>query len=92
MQSSERARYIASTILQALERAGQKNVASSLGVHESTISRMKGEDIERLSKLLAALDVDVVTKSGPCEKAKLIAVLAPLAEIGIKHIPPEMTA
>ena len=87
MQSSERARNIAATILKGLARVGQKKVAAELDVHESTISRMKGEDIERFSKFLAALDFEVVDHTGPCEKSALIEALRPLAKIGIEHLP-----
>lgn len=86
MQSSERARNIAATILNGLARVGQNKVAAKLDVNESTVSRMKGEDIERFSKLLAALDFEVVDHTGPCEKSVLIESLLPLAKIGIEKL------
>ena len=59
----ELSRKIERTILHALANHSQSAVASSLGVSESTISRLKDGNLETFSKVLAALDLKVAPTS-----------------------------
>lgn len=51
-----------SAILQKLSSVGQTHVAQKMGIHESTISRMKDGEIEKISVFLSALGLKVVAE------------------------------
>jgi len=58
----ERARRNHQTIVRALTAAKQDLVASLIGVDKSTVTRMKDDQLERLSALLAACRLKVVSE------------------------------
>lgn len=61
-----RARKNESEVLKALAETGQAVAARDLGVHESTVSRMKDGEIERFCSLLAAVGLKVVPMDYRC--------------------------
>lgn len=71
-QQQERSRKNFSTILAALGRAGQVHVAAAIGVHESTVSKIKSDELERLAALLAACGLKVVPQEFRCAKPEII--------------------
>lgn len=54
------ARKIETYLRNRLAEMGQARVADKLNVHESTVSRWKDSDIERIALYLAALNLKVV--------------------------------
>ncbi len=62
--SEERTRKMTSLILRRLREPGTQTVlANALGVAESTISRLKSEQLEHFCGLLAHLDLKIVPES-----------------------------
>jgi len=61
-----KARKYLTLCLQELARHGQRPVAEALGVHESTISRIKEADLERLCRLVARLGLKIVPADMKC--------------------------
>lgn len=54
-------RKIESVILRRLAQRSARSVAEDLGIHESTVSRWKEEKLPMVAKVLAALDLQVVS-------------------------------
>lgn len=75
----DRARKNEKVILSTLAEVGQLVAANCMGVSESTVSRMKGGDIEQMSKLLAALGMKVVPVGMHCYPEDEIEALRILA-------------
>lgn len=66
-------------MLQAMASVGQKEVAARLNLSETTISRYKAEDLQRLAEFLAAIGQRVVPADAPNvprEKYRAMVVLA----------------
>lgn len=78
--ASDRARKNLKTILQALATVGQGPAADAIGVSESTISRMKDGDLDRLAQLLAVLGLKVVPETVKCYEPKFIESIFQLAK------------
>ena len=80
-------------ILHALAQAHQNVVANKVGVHESTISRMKekGGLIETAAYLIAALDLKVVAVEERTYRPDLIQALHTLAALALE-VSPELMA
>ena len=76
-------------ILQALSAKGQKRVADAIGVHESTISRMKaaGEEIETFSRLAAALGLKLVREDEETYRPEVMQALHTLAALALEVSP-----
>ncbi|PRC93072.1 CII family transcriptional regulator [Solimicrobium silvestre] len=75
----ERSRKNHAIILSRLASVGQSTVANGIGVHESTISKMKDGDLERFAKIAAVLGLKVVPvemKCYPADKMDAILILA----------------
>lgn len=85
----ESARKIHTSILQALANASQKRVADALGIHESSVSRMKSTDgdIENMARLLAVLGLKVVAVDVLTYKPEMINALHTLARAGLDLSP-----
>jgi len=81
---SARAREIESLVLQRLLSVGQKTVADAMTLSESTVSRWKEGEIERWSKVLALLGLQVVPVSAVVVNAEYLRSLETLAELGLK--------
>lgn len=70
--------------MQRLVSVGQKTVADSIGLSESTVSRWKEGEIERWAKLFALLGLQVVPVSAVVVNAEYLRSLETLAELGLK--------
>lgn len=86
----ERSRKNAQVVLQALAATGQNELAKSMGVHESTISRMKDGGIETYCAALAHLGLKVVPVGVECYDPEYVAALRTLANVGIKRDAPRL--
>lgn len=74
-----RARKNSAAILRGLARVGQSTVSKALGVSESTVSRWKDEEIERIGRMLAACGLKAVSTEMRCyppEEVNALFVLA----------------
>ncbi len=71
-------------MLQRLLSVGQKTVADAMTLSESTVSRWKEGEIERWSKVLALLGLQVVPVSAVVVNAEYLRSLETLAELGLK--------
>ena len=71
-------------ILQALADSHQNTVADRMGIHESTVSRMKERAglIESAAQLLAALDLKIVPAHEQTYRPELIRALYTMAKLG----------
>lgn len=67
-----------------LASVGQKTVADAIGVNESTVSRWKDGEIERWSKVLAMLDLQVVPMTAVLVNGAYLRSLETLAELGLQ--------
>lgn len=76
-------REFLSTVLQRLASVGQRTVAEGLGVSESTVSRMKEGELERLCRMLALLGLRLVPAEAKCHPPEYIQALKALAKIGL---------
>lgn len=64
---AERSRKMVSFVLQALQEPGrQVAIAASMGVSESTVSRMKNEQLENMTLLLAHAGLKIVPADYVC--------------------------
>jgi DNA-binding Xre family transcriptional regulator len=79
MNPDERTRKNERAILHGLASRGQAAVAEALGVSESTVSRMKDGDIERLAKMLALCGLKIVPEEVHCYDAKFMESMLFLA-------------
>lgn len=77
---TQRAQKNHSTILQHLASIGQVRVAETLGLSESTVSRWKDVEIERIGKMLAVLGLRVVPITMKCYPADKLAAIFTLAK------------
>ena len=59
---SEKARKIETSVLQRLAERKQVNVAAEAGCHESTVSRFASDRLPELARILAALNLCVVSE------------------------------
>lgn len=75
----ERSRKNQAVILSALSDRGQAVAAGCMGVSESTVSRMKDGELEKLSCLLAAVGLKVVPVDMHCYQEAEIEALRILA-------------
>lgn len=85
----ESARKIHATILQGLANTSQKRTADALGVHESTISRMKSPDgeIEQFARLLAVIGLRVAHADESTYRPDYVEALHTLAKAGLELSP-----
>lgn len=75
----ERARKNLATIFAGLSSVGQVKVALALGVVESTVSKMKADELEVASRVLAAAGLKVVPGSYRCVEPRKMEALLTLA-------------
>lgn len=86
---SARARKNASIFLQRLASVGQATVAEKLSTSESTVSRMKGKDLEEFSQVLALLGLKLVPDDMRCYKPEAIQAIFTLARMAMANTDPE---
>lgn len=74
---TERARKIASTVLQAMQKdAKQTAIAAAIGVSDSTVSRLVSDHLDKFSLVLAHAGLKVVPVEMQCfPQAKVQALL-----------------
>ncbi|WP_269473991.1 CII family transcriptional regulator [Variovorax sp. RA8] len=83
----ERARKTQVTILRALQEPGrQVALATSMGISESTVSRMKNDQLEQFSELLAHLGLKVVNQEMQCFPPDQIQALLTLSKVHLASI------
>lgn len=75
---SARARKCLQALLQALESKGQDNVAAEVGLHESTISRLKSQ-FDPLCAVIDTVGLKIVPQTLRCYEPKQIESLLFLA-------------
>lgn len=86
-KQTARSRKNEAAILKALASAGQRNVADTIGVDESSISRMKSDgQVERFCQLLAVVGLKVVPDHMHCYEPKAIDALLTLAKDRLAQI------
>ena len=67
-------------VLQHMGATKQVELAESLGVHESTVSRMKDAEIARFSLMLALLNLKIVPTNARMYDPQVVAALTLLAK------------
>ena len=80
MDTAARARKNESVLLERLALVGLEPVATALDVDISTVSRMKGEAMQRFATLLAALNFKIVPTDYQCHDPAYLQALHTLAE------------
>lgn len=89
----ERARKNLATILRALASVTQVRVAELMGVHESSISRLKQEDFTRMAAILAACGLKAVPEDQEVWEPGYLESLRHLLAIELKrrHVTSDFT-
>lgn len=82
----ERSRKIETLLRNALAEVGQTRVADKMGVSESTVSRLKADDIERMALFIVALGLRVVDTDQRTISASDLQALKHLAARGLPHV------
>lgn len=80
-----RARKNASAIVNALANVSQVKVAELMGVHESTISKMKEVELDRMGAFLAACGLKAVPEDACAVDPKVLSALGALAALGAQR-------
>lgn len=86
MSLDEIARNNESLILQRLASVGQSTLAQRIGVSESTISRFKDNEIERISKMLIELGLKIVPAGTKTYRPELIDAVFTLAKDSMNRV------
>lgn len=86
MEPTERAKKNLAAIFQRLASVGQANLAATLNVSESTISRWKTEEAEQVSRILAELGLKVVPVTLQCYEPKQLEAILTLAKARMETI------
>lgn len=84
----EKAREYQSLILQQFAVIGQRAVANALDVSDSTVSRIKTEQVESISLLLVALELKVAPEEWKLTCPQYLRAIETLAARGIGHEKP----
>ncbi|THJ36189.1 hypothetical protein E8K88_02695 [Lampropedia aestuarii] len=82
----ESARKIETTLRNALADMGQARVADKMNTSESTISRLKNENIENIALFIAALNLNILGKDHFVISKTDLQVLRHAAARGIPHM------
>lgn len=90
LSPTERARKNEQIVLQAFAAMGQGELAKAMGVHDSTVSRMKEGGIETFAKVLAHLSLKVVPVGVECFDPEYVTALRTLAARGVGAEPPKL--
>ena len=85
-QVDTRARKSLSICLQRFVSVGQRSVAEALGVHESTVSRLKDGELERFCRIVALLGLKIVPSDYRCARPELIEAALVFAQAGLEQI------
>lgn len=84
---AERSRKNHAAILRSLAAAGQARVAALIGVDDSTITRIKDGQLERLAAVLAASGLKVVPEDHQTLAPEYVRALQVLAVRGVENAP-----
>ena len=84
--AAERARKNESMVLQRLASVGQAAVADAAGVSESTVSRFKDGELERICAVLSVLGLKVVPIEMKCYPSDQIDAIFTLAKARMKNL------
>lgn len=79
LEFEERARKNRAAIFAGLSSVGQVKVAERLGVAESTVSKMKGDELELAAKVMAVAGLKVVPESFRCVDPRYMDAILTLA-------------
>ncbi|WP_423454304.1 CII family transcriptional regulator [Ottowia sp. VDI28] len=82
----ESARKIETILRNSLAEFGQARVADKMNVSESTISRMKSEDIERMAMFIAAMGLRVIGQDYRVISIADLNALRHFAARGLPHV------
>lgn len=82
----ESARKIETLLRNSLAEIGQARVSDKMGVSESTVSRMKDSEIERMGLFIASLGLRLVGADHKVLSASDLQVLKHLAARGLPHV------
>lgn len=85
--SRARTRKNHGAILKALAAAGQTRVAALVGVDDSTVTRIKEGQLERLAAVLAASGLKVVPEDHQTLAPDYVRALQVLAVRGVENAP-----
>jgi predicted XRE-type DNA-binding protein len=84
---SVRARKIASVVLKATQRdATQAAIAASIGISESTLSRLMSDHLDKFAQVLAHAGLKVVPVTVQCYSPEKIGALLTLARDHLAQI------
>jgi hemoglobin-like flavoprotein len=78
VEPSARARKITSTVMQHVHADRQTAIAAAIGVHESTVSRLLSDHLDKLAQVLAHAGLKVVPEAYRCvdpEVARAIEII-----------------
>lgn len=84
---ADRARKNHAAILRAVAAAGQTRVAALIGVDDSTVTRLKDGQLERLAAVLAAAGLKVVPEDHQTLAPEYVKALQVLAMRGVENAP-----
>ena len=82
-RTTELAQSNQTMVLRSMSAVTQKRAAEIAGISETTLSRMKDEDLPRLCALLAALNLKVVPQSYTSVDPDVLRALHVLARSGL---------
>lgn len=83
-----RARKNRGAILRGMAEQSQVKVAERMGVNESSVSRMKDVEVERIATFLAACGLKLVREDQECYEPGYIESLRQLLAIELqRHVP-----
>lgn len=82
----ERSRKIETLLRNALAEVSQARVADKMGVSESTVSRIKDTEIERMALFMASLNLRLVEADQLLISAQDLQALRHLAARGLPHV------
>jgi hypothetical protein len=82
-ESDTKSRKYLSLTLQQLASVGGRAAAAAIGVHESTVSRMKDGELERYCRLVEALGLKIVSQEMKCYRP---ADIDPYIQLAKRHM------
>lgn len=85
-KAEERARKNLASIFAGLSSVGQTKVADALGVVESTVSKMKGDELTTASRVMGICGLKVVPDHYECVDPKVMEALITLSGMKIDSL------
>lgn len=78
-KAQERARKNLAAIFAGLSSVGQVRVAEALGIAESTVSKMKDDELPKAATVIAVCGLKVVPEDYKCVRPRVMETLLELA-------------